>query len=788
MAALPRCDGIRVSGITLSRVSRILSAGHGDQVLLSLTTAELVSDRLPREVTLRDLGEHLLRDLAQPQRIFQLAAPGLRSEFPSLGAQRATPNNLPIPLTSFIGREVELAAIREQLRLTRLLTLSGPGGSGKTRLSIQVASSVADAFVDGTRFVELAPVSDPTFLPSAVAHALGLREEGVRKPEDVLTDFLKDKQVLLVIDNCEHMIEAVARLAQRLLARCPAITVLTTTRETLAVPGELVFQVRPLTMPEVGASPLAEPKSLLQYESVRLFVERAAAAQPSFAADRQNLPSVAEICIRLDGIPLAIELAAARAKVLSVHQILARLNDRFRLLTGGSRTAMPRQQTLRAAIDWSFDLLPAPERALLRWLSVFAGGCTLVAAEAVASGAEIEIDVLEALSHLVNKSLVGVREEREKVRYQLLESVRQYAVEKLVEAGELDVVRDRHLDHFVELVEGAEPRLYGAGQLAALQAIETEGDNVRAALEWAASAHRTLPGLRLASRLGRYWAIRSEYSEGVFWLRRAMAAPNAAEYPADHAWALFFLGYISFFKGDRSTMQQALHQGLEMAQACGDRRCEAYALDFLGVSAVEERDFALADQRFAESQRMMREVDDLWGVALTLWHMGQNKHEEHKNELALDLWKQALAIYQSLGDGFRTAVLLRVIGVEQVRTGDVESGLELLRQSLRIAVERRAKYEIANALWAFGEAAEKVMQGHFARPLLLGACGVYDSIGSLRSASANMVELGRARLWFDRHKEEVEAAFAEGRIPNIDEAIELAMAFQPNLTQPAASA
>lgn len=782
-------SGEYVSGITLSRVSRILSAGHGGQVLLSLTTVELVRDKLPLEVSLRDLGQHLLRDLAQPQRIFQLAGPGLRSEFPALKALRAPPHNLPVALNSFIGREIELATIRDQLRLTRLLTLSGPGGSGKTRLSIQAASSVFGEFADGAWFVELAPVADPNFLPSAVAYTFGLREEGLRKPEEVLIDFLKDKQVLLVIDNCEHIVEAAARLAQRLLARCPEITILATTREALGIPGELVFPVRPLTMPKAGVNPPGEAEGLSQYESVRLFIDRAVAAQPSFAVDQQNASAIAEICIRLDGIPLAIELAAARAKMLSAQQIQARLDDRFRLLTGGSRTAMPRQQTLRAAIDWSFDLLSAPERTLLRRLSVFAGGCTLAAAEAVASGEEIDVvDVLEQLSHLVNKSLVGTREGDETARYQLLESVRQYAAEKLVEAGEHDGVRDRHLDHFLGLVEGAEPLLYGAGQLAALKAIETESDNVRAAMDWAASAHRTLPGLRLASRLGRYWSIRSEYSEGVFWLRRMMAAPNVAAYPVDQAWALFFLGYISFFKGDRSTMQQALNQSFEMARACGDRRCEAYALDFLGAFALGDRDFALADQRYQDSQLIMRETGDTWGVALTLWHLGASRKDQCDDECALQLWEQALSIYRTAGDSFRTGVLLRVIGLERIRSGDADEGLDMLRQALQSAVSLRAKFEIANTLWTFGEAAAHCMQTPTAEPLLMAALGVYDTLGSLRSTNPQLLETDRARLWFDRHKEQVEAAFAEGRIPDIEEAIELAMAFRPKLTQPSAPA
>ncbi len=332
--------------------------------------------------------------------------------------------------------------------------------------------------------------------------------------------------------------------------------------------------------------------------------------------------------------------------------------------------------------------------------------------------------------------------------------------------------------------------MHGAGQLAALKAIETESDNVRAALEWAASAQRTQPGLRLASRLGRYWSNRSEYGEGVYWLRRMMAAPDAMAYPVEHAWALFFMGYMAFFKGDRSTMQQGLNQGIEMARACGDRRCEAYALDFLGVFVHVDRDFALADQRYEDSQRIMREVDDDWGVALTLWHMGNSRKDQFEHEYALQLWEQALAIYRRLGDSFRTGVMLRVIGLERMRSGDAGAGLDMLRQALRYAVELRAKFEIANVLWTFGEAAEHCLQMHSAEPLLLAAVGVYDTItiGSFRSSAPQLLEIGRAKLWFDRHREQVEAAFAQGRIPDIDEAVELAMAFQPKLTQPAAPA
>ena len=780
-------SGEYVSGITLSRVSRILSAGHGGQVLLSQSTAERAQDQLPQGVALRDLGKFLLRDLVQPQQLFQLVAPGLRAEFPVVKALDAPRHNVPTPLTSFIGRESELEAIRGQLPHTRLLTLTGAGGSGKTRLSIQIALTVVDGFADGAWFAELAPVADPTFLPQAVAETFGLREEGTRAAEDILVDYLKDKCLLLVLDNCEHAIEAVARLAHRLIVQCPSVKLLATTREALGVSGEFVFPVPQLSMPDAAASvAAADVKAISQYESVRLFVDRAKAVQPAFTLQDQNAPSVAQICVRLDGIPLAIELAAARTKVLTPQQILARLNDRFRFLTGGSRTVMPRQQTLRAAIDWSFDLLSAQERMLFRRLCVFAGDCTLAAAETVASNDGIELaDVLDLLTHLVNKSLVVAREAGDTVRYQLLESVRQYGMDKLVEAGELDALRDRHLNHYLGVVEAAEPLLYGAGQLAALGEIGAESDNVRAAMEWAASAPRTLPGLRLATRMGRYWTIRSEYVEGVLWLRRMMAAPDAIAYPVEHAWALYYVGFMAWFHGDKPTMQQALQQSFEMARSCGDRRCEAYALDFLGFLAMADRDYALADQCFEESQRILREADDLWGVALTLWHMGVSSHERH--EPALHPWEQALEIFQTLGDSFRMGVLLRVIGLERLRTGDADGGLELLRQSLRIAMERRAKFEIANALWAFGEAAEKDMQAHPAQLLMLGALGVYDSIDSLHSVS-NLLELGRVRRWLNRNKQQVDDAFANGRMPDIDEAIELAMALRPRPRQPASPA
>ncbi len=391
-------SGEYVSGITLSRAARLLSAGHGGQILLSSPSAELVREQLPQNTALRDMGAHRLKDLVQPQQIFQILASDLAQEFPALKTLDALPNNLPIQLASFIGREKEIKEISEMLAASagveshsviRLLTLTGAGGSGKTRLSLQVAAEVIDEFEKGAWFVDLSPISDPTLVPNAVMSALELREVAGRAPRDALTDYLRAKNLLLILDNCEHLIEACAQLAHHLLTQCPNLKILATSREALGIPGEITYPVPPLTPPNPDERRTTNDEEyarrIAQYDAVRLFIERALAVQPNFAVTNANAPAIAQICFRLDGISLALELAAARIKLFSPEQIAARLDDRFRLLTGGSRTAIPRQQTLRAAIEWSYSLLSDAERVLFRRLAVFAGGWTFEAAEAVCS-------------------------------------------------------------------------------------------------------------------------------------------------------------------------------------------------------------------------------------------------------------------------------------------------------------------------------------------------------------------------------------------------------------------
>ena len=426
-------SGEYVSGLTLSRAARLLSAGLGGQILVSLATAELVRDHLPKGTTLRDLGAHRLKDLIRPEHIFQVIVPDLPAEFLPLKTLDTHPNNLPIQLTSFVGREQEMARVKEILGGARFLTLTGTGGTGKTRLAIQVAAELIDEFPDGVWFIELASLGDPALIPQTVVSVLGLHNESGQPLMTVLCDYLRAKTTLLVVDNCELLIDGCSRFADSLLHAAPTLKILAASREALGIGGETAYRVPSLSSPPEDFRRLGDFGSLSQYEAVRLFIDRVLSVQPVFNVTKTNAPAVAKICHRLDGIPLAIELAAARVKVLSVDQIVTRLDDAFHLLTGGSRTALPRQQTLRALIDWSHGLLETTERVLFRRLAVFAGGWRLDAAESICAGDGIEtFAVLDLLQNLVDKSLVVVDEQTDQrlSRYHLLETVRQYAREK----------------------------------------------------------------------------------------------------------------------------------------------------------------------------------------------------------------------------------------------------------------------------------------------------------------------------------------------------------------------
>jgi predicted ATPase/class 3 adenylate cyclase/DNA-binding CsgD family transcriptional regulator len=491
-------------GPTVNRTARLRDLAHGGQTVLSGTTGDLVAERLPPDTWSIDLGSHQLRDLPRPERVMQLCHPVLYNDFPPLRTTNTIAvQNLPVQLTSFVGRETEMIEVRRILADNRLVTLTGAGGAGKTRLAVQIAAQMAGEFCDGVWCADLAPITDPEVVPVAVARALGLPDQPGRSTLETLARFIGDRHMLVVLDNCEHLLDACAALAVELLGACPGLTLLATSREPIGVAGEVTWQVPSLSLAD---------------EAIELFVDRSRRVRPDFSVTDGNAATVTEICRRLDGMPLAIELAAARVRALSVTEILDSLHDRFRLLTGGGRTAVRRQQTLRASVDWSHALLTEPEYVLFRRLAVFMGGFDLEAAQAVAASGDVErYQVLDQLTLLVDKSLVVVTEDRQgRTRYRLLETVRQYALEKLGESGEADDVRTRHRDHYTSMAA----LLDTPGQArreARIEQAETEIDNLRAAFAWSHENCDIEPALQLVSSLQPLWLGRGRIQEGLAW-------------------------------------------------------------------------------------------------------------------------------------------------------------------------------------------------------------------------------------------------------------------------------
>ena len=701
-------SGEYASGITLSRAAQLLSAGHGGQILLSASAAELIREALPPQTDLRDLGTHRLKDLVQPQLIFQAVAPDLPVEFPPLKTLDVLPNNLPIQLTSFIGREKETKELIGLLGRVRLLTLTGTGGAGKTRLSLHIAADVIDGFEHGAWFVDLAPVSDPALVPQTVMNGLDLREEARRAPVDVLADFLRAKELLLVLDNCEHLIQACAQLARHLLTQCPHLKVLATSREALAVPGENIYQVPALSFPDPQRLPPLE--SLSQYDAVRLFIERATAVQPEFAVTNANAPAVAQICYRLDGIPLAIELAAVRIKLLAPEQIATRLDDRFRLLTGGGRTVLPRQQTLRATIEWSYSLLSASERILFQRLAVFVGGWTIEAAEQVCAsdgdGDLGPLDVMDVLARLVDKSLVTTETRDGETRYRMLETIREYAREKLQESGEAGGVQNRHLDFFLKLAEEAETKLEGSEQVRWLNRLEREHDNLRAALAWTrASTGKAELGLRLAGALGEFWAsFGSYFHEGREQLSAVLSSNEASGRTTARAKALCEAGKLAYLQSDypatRSLLEASLSIYRELAPA--GRLGLAYALIQLGDMMTAVGDYVTARSLMKEGLSIMRELKNVRGIAYALWQLGYCAARPGDYRQAAQYFEEALPLLRQLGNKDDTAVALTGLAEIALRQGDYEHAIMLEEESLGLRREIGIKWGIAVSLGNFG--------------------------------------------------------------------------------------
>jgi predicted ATPase/class 3 adenylate cyclase len=713
-------------GPALNRVARLLAAAHGGQILLSQATSDQVRNQLPEAASLRDLGAHRLKDLQQPEQIFQLVHPALPADFPPLRSLEASRHNLPAPLTSFIGRECEMAGAKRLLSATRLLTLTGSGGCGKTRLALQVAAELVEEYADGVWLVELAALADPGLVPQTVASALGVREEPGRALTATLTDHLRPRSLLLVLDNCEHLLSASAHLVESLLRACLHLRVLASSREPLGVSGEQTYRVPSLSLPDPRHLPALD--QLQEYEAVRLFVERAGLSQPSFAVTETNAVAVAAVCHRLDGIPLAIELAAARVKALPVEKLNERLDNMFRLLTGGSRTALPRQQTLRALIDWSYDLLSPSERALLRRLSVFAGGWTLEAAEAVCVGEGVEEwEVLDVLTSLVEKSLVLYEERAEEGRYRLLETVRQYARDRLLEAGEVAGVRGRHRDWFLALADQADEELLGPADVEWLARLEREHDNLRAALAWSleqasAVAGRTsgvsgpegraatdnvplVAGLRLAGALRRFWAERCHWQEGREWLAKLLAF-EASDVPRS-AWAkaLLAAGNLAFLQQEYERAVPLLEESGVLFHELGERRGIAASLRLLGWIACGRAQYQRATTLGEESLTLDRAEGNSSGIAASLYLLARVASERGEYERAVRLLEESLVLSRELGNKVRIAQTLEILCRLAVCQGEDERAAMLGEEALVLLRECGSTFYVAWALASLGRVA-----------------------------------------------------------------------------------
>jgi len=669
-------------GIDVHRAARIAAAGHGGQVLLSQTTADLIADGMPAGVRLLDLGEHRLKDLARPEHLYQVAVDGLRSDFPALRSLDTLPNNLPRLLTTFVGRDAETDQVRALLEGSPMLTLTGSGGIGKTRLALHVAADVLERYRDGVWVVELGTITDESLVPQAVASSLGIAIQPGAAPLDAILAHLRPRTTLLVLDDCEHLVDACARLADALLRGCPDLRIIATSREAFGIAGESIYRVPSLSLPD--AAPHQPTTELLAFEAIALFADRARVVQPTFGIDERSAIAVVRICRSLDGIPLAIELAAARVRSMPVDQIAARLDDRFRLLTGGSRIALQRQQTLRAAMDWSHDLLTDQEQATLRRLAVFAGSFTLEAAEAVCRGRSIESEeVVDLLTRLVDKSLVLLDVESGEGRYRLLETVREYAREKLVESGEAEEAQSRHRDWYVALVERAKPDFFrGVDPSEWIWLFDRERANLAAALDWSASDPASGDALlRMAAGLWRYWEIRGALVEASKWLARAIEADTGVASEV-RATALTGAAVIAGMRGDSLGAMRYLERCVDTQRAIGNPMAIAAALNNLASMCLQQGDPARARALYEEGVEQARAVSDWRGVAFSLMNLasvadGQGQHDE-----AFRAFEEAAQVFRAQGDAWGEAHALGQHGAAIQARGDTAAAGEILGRAL----------------------------------------------------------------------------------------------------------
>jgi predicted ATPase/class 3 adenylate cyclase len=760
-------------GLDVHRAARIAAAAHGGQILMSVTTAALVDHTLPTGASVRDRGEHRLKDLSRPERIVELVVDGLQSAFPPLRTLEATPNNLPTQLTTFLGREREIGQILELLGTSRLLTLTGPGGTGKTRLSLEVAARSTDRFPDGVFFVPLSAIDLPDLVAPTIAHAVGLPDRGGRAPIDRLLEHLGTRRILIVLDNFEQVLDA-APLVNSLLGGAPNLKVIVSSRAALHLYGEHEFPVPPLGMPDPGRLP--DLAALSDYEAVNLFVERAMAVRPDFRLAAENAAAIVEICYRLDGLPLALELAAARVRLLSPQAMLARLQQVLDMPGSAQVRDLPaRQQTLRGAIAWSHDLLDDQDRTLFACLSVFVGGADLDTIEAVCS-TDDGFDVLDHLASLVDKSLLRQQEDRDGVpRFTMLETIREFARERLEEAGRTAQLRARHADLFCSLVDRARPLVMGPDKRRWLDRLEIEHGNIRAAFAWSIEQGDVARALRLSAGLWRFWQMRGYLAEGAERVAQALLLPAWENQPELRADALDAAGGLQYWQARHAEAERWYREALALRRSMGDMAGEAEQLYNISVvvafghprgSPEAKESIELSEQALA----LFRTVGDRDGAGRALWGLASNEFSIERLQPARKHALEAMAIFEELQDGFMLAwSKYTLAGIQLTLHESLDEIIVRLEEALALFVEAADVSGYVLVLDAIAFVAQ--LQGDMER-----AARIFGGVIALEASSGTGLNaFNRTLMGFDPTPLREHPAWEEGNRMSIPELIDYAL-------------
>jgi predicted ATPase/class 3 adenylate cyclase len=737
-------------GRPLNRAARLLAAGHGGQVLISGVTEELVREELPSEVGMRSLGAHRLKDLTYPEHIFQLIAADLPDTFPALRTLSAHQTNLPLQPTPLIGRDREVAEVRDRLRQAdlRLLTLTGPGGIGKTRLALQVAADMLDDFADGVFFVNLAPIADVHLVACSIAQVLGVCEAGGQPMLARLQGELRAKQLLLVLDNFEQIAPAAPLIAE-LVAACAHVKVLVTSRQVLHLRGEKEFPVSPLALPDLAQ--VSSAAALSQYAAVALFIQRAQDLKPDFLITDETAAAIAAICRRLDGLPLAIELAAGWIKLLPPPALLARLERRLPFLTGGAQDLPARQQTLRATIAWSYDLLDAEAQRLFQRLAVFVGGCTLEAAEAVCGGwgaaatpiSQLPTPILNGVAALVDKSLLRhIEGTGGAPRFVMLETIHEYALERLAEHGAIESAQRQHASWYLALAQAAISALTGPQQQEWLDRLEQEHSNLRAAIQWALDQREVEMALHFCAALWKFWQFHSHFGAGGRWMD-AVLAQSAAIRSQLRAQVLCGAGWLAFSEGDAVKAQARFDESLALARELGDSSTAAMALHGVGQIVELQGDYALARAHYQESLTLFRDLGNTEEIAWSLHHLGKLACEQGDNDRATALFQECLALFREVGHSWGIALALRHLGYIAYIRGDLAQATAQYQEALALLQDLGDKANSAVMLADLSQIASQ--QGDHARAtaLMLESLKLDQDLGDTEAMGWCVAELAR---------------------------------------------